>query len=124
MSIGAISDAARAERIWAKIQRKPSSIAFTRPKVVTKSGTTPETVLAAQTVRVVADNRATPVEGVAGAAPTRAVIIYGVVDHPDPAVADTDIREGYTALIDGKHYRVTDVLSVPGGLQALARVLG
>lgn len=119
-----IDPTARAKRVWAKIQRKPTSIAFTKPRVVTKTASTPETTLAAQTVRVVADNRATPVEGVAGAAPTRAVIIYGVKDHPDPAVADTDVEIGYMASIDGKHYRVVDVLLVPGGVQALARVVG
>lgn len=119
-----IDNALRAERVWIKIQRKPASIAFTKPKVVTKTGTTAATALAAQTVRVVADNRATPVEGVAGAAPQRHVVIYGVRDHPDPLIQNSDIQEGYEAMIDGKHYRVVDVLKVPGGIQALARVLG
>jgi hypothetical protein len=120
----AISDALRARRVWAKIQRKPSEVVFTKPKVVRKTSVTAASALPAQTVRVVADNRATPVEGVAGAAPSRAVIIYGVRDHPDSGVADTDIQIGYEATIDGKHYRITDVLLVPGGVQALARVIG
>ncbi len=118
----AISDAARAERIWLKIQRKPSSIVFTKPRVVAADGTvTPETQLAAQTVRVVSDNRATLVEGVAGAAPQRHVVVYGVKDHPDPAIVDSDIQEGYAFVLDGDTYRVTDTIPVPGGIQALAR---
>ncbi len=121
----AINDAARAERVWIKIQRKPSSVIFTKPQVTLPNGTvTPATALAAQTVRVAPDNRATPVEGVAGAAPTRADIIFGVRDHPDATVIDTDIAVGYTARINSKEYRVTDVLLVPGGIQALARVTG
>lgn len=120
-----INDAARAQRIWSKIGRKPSSIVFTKPRINDGAGNvTPATDLAAQTVRVVADNRATPVEGVAGAAPTRAVIIYGVIGHPDAAVVDSDIAVGYETRIDGKQYRVTQTWSVPGGIQAQARIIG
>lgn len=119
-----IDPALRAERTWLHIQRNPSQVQFTRPKRVTKTSTVPETLLAAQTVRVAADNRATPVEGVAGAAPTRAVIIFGVRGHPDPGIPDTDIEIGYMASINDKHYRVVDILHVPGGVQATARVVG
>lgn len=122
--VDAIDAAARAERIWLKILRKPSSVALETPKVTTKTGVTPATTLAAQTVRVVSDNRATVVEGVAGVAPTRAVVIYGVKGHPSEDVADTDIKEGYTFKIDGDTYRVTEITDVPGGVQALARVSG
>ena len=121
----AISDAARAERIWIKILRHPSSVVFTKPQVTLANGTvTPATALAAQSVRVVADNRATPVEGVAGAAPTRAVIIYGVRDHPDAAVINSDIAVGYTTRINNQEYRVTQTWRVPGGIQAQARLIG
>ena len=118
--MAAISDAARAQRVWRKIQRKPSSVVFTRPQVTLKTGVTPEATLAAQTVRVVADNRASLDAGAAGATPRRAVIIYGVKGHPDSAVVNTDIAEGYMATIDGKRYRVTQVWAVPGGIQAQA----
>lgn len=122
MTVEAISNSARAQAIWRKIQRKPSSIAFTTPRQVAADGTvTPETQLPAQIVRVVSDSRATLVEGVAGAAPQRHVVVYGVKDHPDPAVADNDIEEGYRFQWDGDTYRVTDTIPVPGGVQALAR---
>lgn len=120
-----IDPAQRAVRVWIKIQRNPSSVIFTKPRVVAGDGTvTAATPLDAQTVRVVADNRATPVEGVAGAAPTRAVMIYGVRDHPDETVIDTDLAVGYTARIDDKEYRVTQTWLVPGGIQAQARLVG
>lgn len=120
--VSVISDVARAEAIWRKILRKPISVVFTRPRVVAADGTvTPETVLPAQTVRVVSDSRATLVAGVAGAVPQRHVVIYGVVGHPDSGVLDSDIAEGYTFVLDDDRYRVTDTIPVPGGVQALAR---
>lgn len=98
---------------------------FTKPRVNDGVGNiTPATDLPRQIVRIEADNRATPVEGAAGAAPNRAVVIYGVIGHPDDAVADTDLAVGYEARIDGKQYRVTQVWHVPGGVQAQARVIG
>ena len=122
MTVEAISNSARAQAIWRKIQRKPQSVAFTKPRVVAGDGTvTPETQLPAQIVRIVSDSRATLVEGVAGAAPQRHVVIYGIKDHPDEDIADTDIQEGYTFVLDNDLYRVTDTIPVPGGVQALAR---
>jgi hypothetical protein len=120
----AIDEAARAERIWLKVQRKPASVVMTRPKVVTKTSTTPESVLAAQTVRIASDNRPRPIEGVAGSAPVRHAIVYGVVGHPDPAVTDTDMAEGYTFTHEGDRYRCVDVIAVPGGVQGTFVVNG
>lgn len=121
-----ISNAYRAERTWLRIQRDPVSVVFTKPRVVSGDGTvTPAVALAAQTVRVAPDNRATPVEGVAGAAPQRHVLIYGVRGHPDEAIADLDVQEGYTFEdADGTHYRVLKPILVPGGVQAQARATG
>lgn len=124
MSVPAIDNAARAERIWIKIQRNKLPIVFTKPKVVTKTGTTPETALPAQMVRVTSDSRATVVGGVAGTAPKHALVVFGVKGHPDPAVTDTDIDEGYTFPYDGETYRVNKVIPVPGGVQAIATTGG
>jgi hypothetical protein len=118
----AISVTLRAEAIWRKIQRKPTAVVFTKPRVVTKSSTTPETQLAAQILRVNSDNRPSAVEGVAGLAPRRQAVVYGVTDHP--TVADTDMAEGYTFLHEGDHYRCVDVIVVPGGLQGIFVVNG
>lgn len=124
--MAAISDANRAQRTWAKIQRKPSSVVFTKPRTVdgVTGAVTAATPLAAQTVRVVADNRASLMEAAAGATPTRTVMIFGVKDHPDASVLDTNIAVGYEASIDNQKYRVTQIWLVPGGVQAQARMIG
>jgi hypothetical protein len=116
-----ISNAARAERIWAKIQRKPSSVVFTKPATNDGAGNvTPAATLAAQTVRATSDNRASLVAGLAGAAPQRHLVVFGIKDHA--TLADTDINEGYTFTYDGDTYRVVDTVAVPGGVQAIARM--
>lgn len=120
-----INYAVRAERTWLRIQRDPVSVSFIKPRLVAGDGTvTPATALAAQTVRIAPDNRATPVEGVAGAAPRRHAIVYGVRGHPDAAVVDTDMEEGYTFQLDGDNYRCMDVILVPGGKQGLFIING
>ena len=119
-----IDDAARAQRVWLKILRKPVSVVMTRPGTLTKGGKAPDTILAAQTVRVALDNRPTEVVGVAGSAPRFQATVYGVRDHPDAAVTDTDIEEGYTFDMDGDHYRCVNVKLVPGGKQATCVVNG
>jgi hypothetical protein len=78
-----IDHAVRAERVWLKILRKPVSVVMTRPKQLPKTGPVPETVLPAQVVRVVLDNRPTEVVGVAGSAPRFQATVYGVRNHPD-----------------------------------------
>lgn len=119
--VAPIDASLRAERIWLKIQRKPQHIVFTVPRRVHGDGTvTPEHDLEPQTVRVVSDNRATVVEGVAGQTPQRHVVLYGVKGHPDAAVPDTDVDEGYRFSIGNDGYRVIDIIDVPGGVQALA----
>lgn len=121
----AIDASLRAERAWLKIQRKPSSVVFTKPAVGTKTSETPAVPLPAQSVRISSDSRASVIGGAAGLAPKRAVIVYGVVGHPDPAVLDSDIRVGYTFALEGDIYRVVDIIpGTPGEIQAQATTLG
>lgn len=121
----AISSAARAERVWTKIQRKPASVIFAVPRRVSGDGTvTPASALAAQTVRIVLDNRPTQIVGTAGTAPRFQATVYGVRDHPDPAIADTDMEEGYEFNLDGDHYRCVNVKLVSGGKQGTFVVNG
>lgn len=103
----------RAADAWSRIQRNPVSVAFTRPRVVTKTGTTPATVLAAQTVRIESDNRASAEDGIAGTAPIRQAIVYGICNHA--TLPDTDMEEGYTFAYQGDAYRCIDVKLVPSG---------
>lgn len=124
MTLTAISESFRAERIWAKIQRKPVSLVFTKPKVTLKTGPGTETVLAAQTVRISYNNPVALVEGEAGTAPKMGAIVYGVKGHPSEDVPDTDIDEGYTFAHEGNTFRVSDVIPVPGGLQAVCIAIG
>lgn len=114
--------AARAAVDWATIQDKSTSVVFTKPKIVTKTGTTPAVELPAQTVRVEYVSRASLVEGVAGAAPQLHAVVFGVKGHP--TVADSDIAEGYEFTHEGNRFRVTDVLPVQGGVQAIAVAVG
>lgn len=120
--VGAINTAARAVSMWAMMSRRPSTMTFTRPKVVHKDGTVTPPVTISQIVRVEYDNRPTIAQGVAGVAPILQAVIYGVVGHPDESIADTDIDEGYEFDWDGNHFRITDVIPVPGGVQAIAKV--
>lgn len=114
----------RAKRAWIKIQRKPSSVVFTKPAVNLKTGQTPAVALPSQTVRINSDNRATVIGGSAGLAPKLAVIVYGVVGHPDPAIIDSDIDVGYTFPFEGETYRVVNIIpNTPGEIQAQATTL-
>lgn len=113
----------RAARAWRRINRDPVSVAFTRPRSVAANGTvTPDTLLSAQTVRIVSDNRPRQVEGVAGAAPQRHVVVYGVAGHA--TVANTDMAEGYRFILGDDEYRIVDVIAVPGELQGIALAVG
>lgn len=123
--IMAIDATMRAERAWIKIQRKPESVIFTPPAINLKTGATPATPLPAQVVRINSDNRATVIGGASGLAPKRAVIVYGVVGHPDPAVTDNDIKVGYAFSYAGETYRVVDIIpGTPGEIQAQATSAG
>lgn len=120
----AIDASARAIDIWANIQRRPSTMTFTRPKVVHKDGTVTPPVTISQVVRVEYDNRPNVLEGQAGVVPILHAVVYGVRGHPDESVVDTDMDEGYEFDLDGNHFRITDVILVPGGVQGVAVVNG
>lgn len=122
-----IDPAERAKTTYELILDKPSSIVFTKPRVVNDDGTvTPETALPPQVVRVNSDNRTTANSG-AGESPTglnpvRAVIVYGVVAHPTAPA--NDIEEGYTFPHEGDTYRVAHVIpGTPGVIQAEAELI-
>ena len=99
------------------------SVVFTVPRQVAADGTvTPETALAAQTVRLESDDTATTSEASAGVVPKRKVVIFGIKDHSQ--LADTDVEEGYRFRYAGDNYRVVDVLETIGERQAIAEVIG
>lgn len=123
--LGVLDTAQRARLTWFKIQWKPTSVVMTRPRVVTKTGTTPEVTLDPQVVRIDGDSRANLVSAVAGARPVWQAEITGIVDHPQASIVDTDIEEGYTFVHNNDRYRITEVWrDVPGLVRAIALVNG
>jgi hypothetical protein len=123
--VSVIDDAARAERVWVKIQRKPVSVVFTRQGVITDDALpTGPITLAPQTVKIVRDNRPSEVRGEAGEGIQLQCVVCGVKDHPDSTVPDTDIERGDTFELDGDHYIVDYVNLVPGGKQAVCVLQG
>lgn len=101
----------RAILAWRNILDNPSSIAFVLP-----DGST----LAAQTVKIESDNRASPMLSEAGESRRRNVVIFGVRSHP--TVADTVILKGYIFNIGKDRYTVKDIVLPLGEVQALAEL--
>ena len=105
--------AERAANAWRMINDNPSSVAFKKPD---------GTVLAAQTVRLERDNRASLAQSAAGNAPRANLIVFGVLDHP--SIADTDMDEGYRFNANGDAYRIIDVIRTLGEIQGVAEAIG
>lgn len=101
----------RAILAWRRISEKPTSIV-----VKTSSGS-----LAAQTVRIESDSRATDTKTVAGGSPRRKVIIFGVYDHP--TVANTNLKEGWYFNLGEDRYNIQDVIYTLGEVQAIAEAV-
>lgn len=111
----AISEDTRAVQAWNRITDKPTSVVFRTPADVD---------LASQTVRIESDSNATENESTAGKAPTRKVIVFGVVNHPSSSIADTNMQEGYRFNYGNDQYRIMDVVVTLGELQGIAEAVG
>lgn len=105
--------ASRAIAAWARINDKPTSIAFR-----TQTGTD----LSAQVVRIEYDNTVSESMDSSGRAPVRALTIFGIQDHPTED--DTVIAEGYRVIVDNDEYVVRDVIYTIGEVQARAEAIG
>lgn len=79
-------------------------------------------VLAAQTVRIELDNRASLDSSPAGTAPRMTAIVYGIRQHA--TLADTDMKEGYTFILGNDMYRISDVIDTQGERQGIAVATG
>ncbi len=107
----AISASERAVDAWGRIQRDP------KPILMQRGGSN----LAEQTVRIEFDNQSGlqgEVAGAGGKSSRRSCIIFGVKDHP--SVTDTNIQRGDKFRLNGTDYRVVQVISPPGEIQATA----
>lgn len=104
-----ISSANRAVSAWNLIQRNPASVQLKRGS----------TLLDAQTVRVELSNAQIERKGESSAmVALRDAVVFGVRNHPNDDVLDTDIKRDDLFEYDNVDYRVMDVLNVPGGFQA------
>jgi len=109
-----MADVSQAVDVYRLIQDDPTSIVLIRDK---------STTLAAQTVRIEWANTQGNIQmpqGPAGTAHIRRLVIFGVKDHPDSTIADTDIQVGDRFRLNDENYRVTNVAEYPGGVQASA----
>ncbi len=102
--------AQRAQNAYRRIMEKPATIIFRKPNPPGRP-----TTLAAQTLRVEVDNRASVATGATGTAPTLGVVVYGWRDHP--TLPGSDIAEGYTFTYGGDLYRIQDVILTLGEIQ-------
>ena len=101
-----IGAAARAVRAWQRIQDRPTAMSTFR------LGT-------AQTVRI-EYRQAGEQQSEGGTLSRQAVLIFGVIGHPDGTVLDTDLRQGDRFVLDGSEYEIVAVMRYPGELQAIA----
>ena len=110
----AIAESERAALAYSRILAKPTAVTFLKPSGV---------ALAAQTVRVEPDDKATDVIGPDGmTGPMRYCVIFGVVNHD--TIIDTNMQEGYRFILDNDEYRITDVIVTLGSIQGNAESSG
>jgi len=108
-----IDESARAARAWNLIQRNPSQITILRNS----------TVLSVQTVRVGYSNTERTFKGSSADGAVRDAVIFGVRNHPDEDVSDTNIRRGDMFELNGQEFKVINVVYVPGSLQAYSEAV-
>jgi hypothetical protein len=103
-----INEAHRAALAWRRISEKPTSITIRR------AGATQT----AQTVRVEFSEASNQRMGASGDGAVRDVIIFGVRNHPDEDIADTDIEKGDRFVHLDVEYTVRDLVTTLGEVQA------
>lgn len=109
----AIDETARAAGMWAIIQRDGENIVLWRDGVEQT----------AQTMRVELDSIANEMPGDMGRVATQRLILFGVINHATEP--DTDIQQHdrfYRS--DNTEYKVIQVNTLPGQIQAIAERVG
>lgn len=107
-NITIMSASARAAQEWQRIQDRPSSVVVTRVGVQ----------LAAQTVRIEADNTARWRDGALVDRGIQTVTVFGIRGHA--TLPDTNIqRSDLITFSDGTVYEVIAINTPPGEVQAL-----
>ena len=106
LSSGSAIDAGgRAALAWRRIQDKPSSITILR-------------VGTAQTVRIEFSETVRESMDISGTGSYRDVVVFGVRDHSDVSVTDTDILARDRFVLNNVEYQVMDVVTTLGEVQA------
>lgn len=111
---GKINNDQYAIMAWGRILRKPTMLVIRRDGIN----------LAAQKIRIEHDSREVGSRDETGfEVYEQRVIVYGVKDHPDSGVLDTNIKAGDTFVVDSQRYTV-EILetSHPGEIRARAKV--
>lgn len=108
-SIEVLSAEDRAVLAWRRIQDRDTSLQLKRAGAMRP----------AQTFRIEYNNTALWVEGNLVRSGRQQLTLFGVRDHPDPLVVDSDIQRGDRVVINGAEYQVMSVLTPPGEVQAL-----
>lgn len=109
-----IDPQSRAVDAWKVIQRSPHTITIQR------GGSD----LSAQVVGIEFDNQSGmqgEVAGAGGKSARRSCIVFGVKDHP--SITNTNILRGDKFRLNGTDYRVVQVITPPGEVQATAEAL-
>lgn len=104
-----ISTTVRAVAAWNRIQDKPSSIVIYRN----------EAALAAQTIRIEYESIANEKQTNVAESSERELILFGVKGHP--TATDTDLENGDLFVYQSQQYKIEDVVTYPGEVQAKAK---
>ena len=107
-----LDESHRAIRAWNLILRNPTEITVLRGS---------SEVLDPQQVRIEYSNTEREIDGSSAKGAKRDVIIFGVKNHPDEDVLDTDIKRGDLFELNTQDFRVEEVMVVPGGIQVTAK---
>lgn len=112
-----IDPAARAVAAWNRIQQKPSTITVVRLTPITQARTTHEV-----TVRLEFDNNSDEYNtvGNSGVNIMGECLVFGVRDHPDSNVPDTDLKRDDTFYYEGFTFRIINLIPTIGEIQFLA----
>lgn len=101
--------AVRAVAAWSRIQDKPETITVYRNRVAQ----------AEQTVRIEYNTETRETAGDSGGTSSmRLLVVFGVKDHP--TVADTDLKRGDLFTHEDTDYRIVNVITTMGEVQARA----
>lgn len=107
------SETDRAVDAWKRISEKPTSVTMKQDD---------GTAVAAQTVRIEWDSTSSEAAGPGGQSSIRRGTMFGVRNHP--TVTDTNVQRGNRFALNSYQYRVIDVLTTLGEVQARFEAMG